>query len=169
MARIIDVDPAGQVESVRSPEAERTLETVKRLAWLLDSSLPVPGTRLTVGLDALIGLFPFIGDLVGVLLSSYIVSQAAKLGAPRSLLWRMSFNVAVEGVVGIIPFAGDIFDAAFKANQRNVRLLTDWIDEPKKTERATRAFGALVMLAVVFLFALLGTGSYFFWRWIFSL
>ncbi|HEX5611912.1 MAG TPA: DUF4112 domain-containing protein [Burkholderiales bacterium] len=166
MARIIDVGDAGRVESVRSAEGEQTLETVKRLAWLLDSSLPIPGTRLTVGLDALIGLFPFLGDLIGVLLSSYIVSQAAKLGAPRSVLWRMSFNVAIEGVIGIIPFAGDLFDAAFKANQRNVRLLADWLDQPKKTERATRAFGAVLMLAVIVLFALLGTGSFFFWRWI---
>lgn len=166
MARIIDVGSAGQVESVRSAEAERTLETVKRLAWLLDSSLPVPGTRITVGLDALIGLFPFVGDLIGVVLSSYIVSQAAKLGAPRSVLWRMSLNVAIEGVIGIVPFAGDLFDAAFKANQRNVRLLADWLDQPKKTERATRAFGALLLLGIVALFLVLGLGSYFLLRFL---
>jgi len=164
MARIIDVGRAGNIEAVRSSEADRTLESLKRLAWLLDSSLPVPGTRLTVGLDALVGLLPFLGDLIGVVLSSYIVSQAAKLGAPRTVLWRMAFNVAIEGVIGIIPFAGDLFDAAFKANQRNVRLLTDWIDEPKKTERSTRAFGALLILGLVLLFALLGTGSYFLLR-----
>jgi len=161
MARIIDVGQAGQIESVRSAEGERTLESLKRLAWLLDSSLPVPGTRFTVGLDALIGLFPFLGDMIGVLLSSYILSQAAKLGAPRSVLQRMGLNVAIEGAIGIIPFAGDLFDAAFKANQRNVRLLEAWLDEPKKTERASRAFGVLLILGIVALLALLGTGSYF--------
>ena len=166
MARIIDIGDEGKVESVRSAEGERTLETIKRLAWLLDSSLPVPGTRLTVGLDALIGLFPFVGDLIGVVLSSYIVSQAARLGAPRSVLWRMSFNVAIEGVIGIIPFAGDVFDAAFKANQRNVRLLADWLDRPKKTERASRTFSALLLLGIAALFLVLGLGSYFLLRFL---
>jgi hypothetical protein len=169
MVRIIDVGRAGKVESVRSAEADRTLESLKQLAWLLDSSLPVPGTRLTVGLDAVIGLLPFLGDLVGVVLSSYILSQAAKLGAPRSVLWRMALNVAIEGVIGIVPFAGDLFDAAFKANQRNVRLLADWIDQPKPTERATRAFGALLVLAAVGLFALLGAASYFLVRFLANL
>src|SRR3954447_6136366 len=86
------------------------------LAWLLDSSIPIPGTRLTVGLDALIGLVPILGDLIGAVLSSYILSEASRIGAPKVVLTRMAFNVAVEGIIGIVPFAGDIFDAAFKAN-----------------------------------------------------
>src|SRR5512145_2015000 len=98
-------------------------ERLARLAWLLDSSIPIPGTRFSIGLDALIGLVPFVGDVVGVLLSSYIVGEAARLGASRSVLARMVFNVAVEGLTGLVPLAGDVFDAAWKANQRNVRLL----------------------------------------------
>jgi len=94
------------------------------LAWLLDSSIPIPGTRLTIGLDALIGLFPFIGDLAGVLASSYILAEANRMGVGRAVLARMAFNVAVEGVIGIVPLLGDVFDAAWKANQKNVRLLT---------------------------------------------
>ena len=169
MARIIDVDSSGRVASVRSPEADQIRKNLQQLAWLLDSSIPVPGTRLTVGIDALIGLFPVIGDLIGVALSSYILSQAAKLGAPRSVLWRMAFNIAVEGVVGIIPFAGDVFDAAFKANQRNVQLLDAWLDAPRRTERATRTFAALLVLALVTVLLLVGLGSYFLLRAIFGL
>ena len=161
MARIIDVDASGRVESVRSEEADRVRRSLQQLAWLLDSSLPVPGTRLTVGLDALIGLFPVIGDVIGVALSSYILSQAARLGAPRSVLSRMAFNIAIEGIVGIIPFAGDVFDAAFKANQRNVRLLDAWLDQPKRTERSTRAFAALLICALVGFLVLLGVAGYF--------
>ena len=168
MARIIDVDASGRVESVRSAEADQVRRSLQQLAWLLDSSLPVPGTRLTVGLDALIGLFPVIGDLVGVALSSYILSQAARLGAPRSVLSRMAFNIAIEGVIGIIPLAGDVFDAAFKANQRNVQLLDAWLDEPKRTERATRAFTAALICALVGLLVLLGAGGYFLARAIFA-
>jgi hypothetical protein len=161
MARIIDVDASGRIESVRSEEADRVRRNLQQFAWLLDSSIPVPGTKLTVGIDALIGLFPVIGDLIGVALSSYILSQAARLGAPRSVLTRMAFNIGVEGVVGIIPFAGDVFDAAFKANQRNVRLLDQWLDEPRRTERSTRAFAVMIIVALLTVLVLVALGGYF--------
>ena len=169
MARIIDVDPTGRVEAVRSESAEQARKHLQQLAWLLDSSIPIPGTRLTVGVEALIGLFPVIGDLIGVALSSYIVSQASRLGAPRSVLLRMSFNVVVEGLVGMVPIAGDLFDAGFKANQRNVRLLEAWMDQPGRTVRSTRAFGVVLVLALVALLLLLGAGSYFLIRAILDL
>jgi len=169
MARIIDVGPTGEVESVTSEQAERIRKGLQQLAWLLDSSIPVPGTKLTVGVDALVGLFPVIGDLIGVVFSSYILSQAARLGAPRSVLWRMAFNIALEGVVGIVPLAGDLFDAAFKANQRNVILLEAWLDQPKRTERSTQAFAALLICALVLFLVLLGAGGYFLARAILGL
>src|SRR5262245_2312838 len=155
------MDPSGRVESVRSEEADRTRKSLQQLAWLLDSSIPVPGTKLTIGVDALVGLFPVIGDLIGVAFSSYILSQAARLGAPRSVLWRMAFNIALEGVAGIVPLAGDLFDAAFKANQRNVALLEAWLNQPKRTERSTRAFAALMIAGLVTVLVLAGLGSYF--------
>ena len=169
MARIIDIDPSGRVESVRTEEADRIRRRLQQLAWLLDSSIPVPGTKLTVGVDALIGLFPVIGDLIGVAFSSYILSQAARLGAPRSVLWRMAFNIALEGVVGIVPFAGDLFDAAFKANQRNVALLDAWLDQPKRTERSTRTFAAMIIAGLVAVLVLAGLGGYFLARAILGL
>jgi hypothetical protein len=167
--RIISVDSSGQVESVETEDARATRERLRSLAWLLDSSIAIPGTRLTVGLDALIGLFPVLGDLIGVLLSSYILSEAARLGTPKVVLWRMAFNVGVEGVVGIIPFAGDVFDAAWKANQRNVRLLDAWIERPGKAERSSRLFGALLILGVAAFLVLLGTLGFLLVRWLFSL
>jgi hypothetical protein len=131
---------------------ENARARLARLAWLLDSSIRIPGTSFTIGLDPLIGLVPVVGDLVGVLLSSYIVREAAALGVSKSILARMALNVAVEGIVGMIPFAGDIFDAAFKANQRNVRLLNAYLEQPVRTTRASRGFLVGVSLA---LFALL--------------
>ncbi len=167
--RIISVDSAGKVQSVEDPGVRETRERLSWLAWLLDSSIPIPGTRLTIGLDALIGLFPVIGDLIGVLLSSYILSEAARLGAPKVVLWRMAFNVGVEGVVGIIPFAGDVFDAAWKANQRNVRLLDGWLERPEKAERSSRLFGALLVLGLAVFLALLGVLGFLLVRWLLSL
>jgi hypothetical protein len=155
-SRVISIDPSGNVESVEGESVRETRERLNQLAWLLDSSIPIPGTRFTIGLEALIGLFPFVGDLIGVLLSSFILSEAARLGAPRSLLWRMGFNVGVEGVVGIVPFAGDVFDAAFKANQRNVALLNEWLDRPKKAERSSRLFAFGIVAAIVAFLLLLG-------------
>jgi hypothetical protein len=115
---------------------------LERLAWLLDSSIPIPGTRFSVGLDALIGLVPVIGDLAGVILSSTILVEAARLGVGRSVLLRMALNVAIEGVVGLVPLAGDVFDAAWKANRRNVRLLDQWLEQPQRAQRASLALVA---------------------------
>jgi hypothetical protein len=152
--RIIEVDSAGNVRFVQ------------QLAWLLDSSIPIPGTRFTVGLDALIGLIPFLGDLVGVLLSTVILGEAARLGAPKSVLMRMSFNVGLEGLVGIVPFAGDAFDAVFKANQRNVRLLEAWLEEPRRTARSSRLLGAAIVAGAVLLVLGLALASIALVRWL---
>ncbi len=164
--RIISVDSSGKVESVETEDARATRERLRSLAWLLDSSIPIPGTRLTVGLDALIGLFPVIGDLIGVLLSSYILGEAARLGAPRVLLMRMALNIGIEGVVGIVPLAGDVFDAAWKANQRNVRLLDAWVERPEKAARSSRLFAALLILGIAAFLALLGALGLLLVRWI---
>jgi len=145
----------GELLGPERPGERETRERLAFVAWLLDSSIPLPGTHLTVGIDAIIGLFPFIGDLIGVLASSYILAEAQRLGASRAVLARMAFNVAVEGIVGIVPLAGDLFDAAWKANQRNVRLLNDWLDRPHSTERTSRMFMLLLLLGI----ALLAAGS----------
>jgi len=166
--RIISVDAEGNVQSAEAAGTRETRERLARLAWLLDSSIRIPGTRFTVGLDALIGVFPFIGDLIGVLLSSYILNEAARLGAPKIVLTRMAFNVGLEGLVGIIPFAGDAFDAVFKANQRNVQLLNGWLDQPEKAERVSRAFGIALVLGVVLFLLLLAGLAVLLARWIWS-
>jgi hypothetical protein len=167
--RIIDVDESGRVRSVDEPGVRETRERLTQLAWLLDSSIPIPGTRLTIGIDAIIGLIPVLGDLAGVLLSSYILNEASRLGAPRVLLTRMAFNVAVEGIVGMVPLLGDIFDAAWKANVRNVQLLSGWLDEPKKAERSSRAFGLVILLWTALFLGLLLYLGYLVARWLFSL
>lgn len=167
--RIISVDSEGRVQSVVEPGVHETRERLRWLAWLLDSSIPIPGTPFTIGVDALIGLVPLLGDLIGVVLSSYILSEAARLGAPRSLLMRMALNVGVEGIVGIIPFAGDAFDAAWKANQRNVRLLDAWLDKPARARRESRLFITLLIVVVASFLALLGILGFALLRWLLSL
>lgn len=144
-------------------------ERLARLAWLLDSSIPIPGTRFTIGLEALIGLFPVIGDAIGVFLSSYIVREAATLGVPRSILARMVFNVALEGVVGMIPLAGDVFDAAYKANQRNVRLLNAWLEHPRAAQRSSRSFVFALTAGLVAFVVLIFAAGFLLARWLWNL
>jgi Domain of unknown function (DUF4112) len=109
---------------------------------------------------------PFIGDFLGVLLSSYILGEAARLGASRSVLARMAFNIAVEGLVGLVPFAGDVFDAAWKANQRNVRLLKQWLDRPARAERSSRALVFALLTGLVALAALSVSLTFLLLRWL---
>lgn len=107
---------------------QSTLNQVNQLAWLLDNSIKIPLLNYRIGLDAVIGLIPGLGDMAGMILSSYIVLQAIRLGAPRAILTRMVLNIGIEAAVGIVPVLGDIFDATFKANARNVQLLSALLD-----------------------------------------
>ncbi len=106
-------------------------ERVKRLdsiATLMDTAFVVPGTGVRFGFDGLIGLVPGIGDAVTTILSLYLVHEAWQLGAPKHVIGRMLANVALDGVVGSVPVAGDIFDVLWRANKRNMRLLREWMD-----------------------------------------
>ena len=116
-----------QYETIRGlqPDALRRLARVRRLAWLIDGSARLPGTRFRFGLNSLIGLVPAGGDAVLAALSMVIVLEARKLGVPRSILLRMVANIGIEAVGGAIPIAGDAFDMIFKANLRNIALIED--------------------------------------------
>ena len=99
------------------------LRRLDRLANVLDTAIGIPGTRFRVGVDALIGLVPGVGDLVTAGVAVWIVQRGRRLGASRATVRRMLFNVALDLVVGTVPLAGDVFDAVWKANRRNVDLL----------------------------------------------
>ena len=156
----------GELLAPESDEQRRARERLAFIAWLLDSSIPIPGTRFTIGIDALIGLLPLVGDLIGVVASSYILSEANRLGVGRTVLARMAFNVALEGVIGIVPFLGDAFDAAWKANIRNVRLLNAWAERPRQTRRASGLFLAGLVLALAGFVALCGALTYLLIAWL---
>lgn len=104
------------------PESER-MQRLEALARLLDEAIRIPGTNWRLGLDSIFGLVPGAGDLAGLLLSAYILKESASLGASRSTIARMLGNLAVDFAVGAVPLLGDVFDVAFKANRRNMRLL----------------------------------------------
>ena len=107
---------------------EQRLARLDALARLLDIAFILPGTNIRYGIDGIIGLIPVVGDIIATALSLWLVREARALGAPWYVTARMLGNVAIQGVVGSVPVAGDAFDVLFRANIRNVRLLRRWID-----------------------------------------
>jgi len=100
-----------------------SLRRVKIVASVLDDAIRVPGTDLRFGIDPLVGLVPGLGDLLGGAASAYIILEAARAGAPASVLTRMALNVGIDTLVGGIPVLGDLFDFAWKATEWNMALL----------------------------------------------
>jgi hypothetical protein len=144
MARPTPLRPTPEVGTLDRGRVER----LRRLGYLLDNSIPIPGTRFRIGLEAIIGLFPGVGDLVGTGFSTWIILQAARMGVPQSLLARMGWNVLLDFVVGAVPVLGDLFDAGFKANMRNLELLERHLEVPVQSRRASRRFVAVLALVV---------------------
>jgi hypothetical protein len=132
---------------------------VRWLARLLDSSIPLPGLRFRIGVDPILGLFPGVGDTIGALVAMYFIREAARLGAPASVMVRMALNVAIDAAVGVIPIIGNVFDAVWKANMRNVALLEAHATNPRRTAASSMAFVILVsclMLAFILAVAVAG-------------
>jgi hypothetical protein len=96
---------------------------------LLERSFTIPGTKYPVGLDAVVGLVPVIGDIIGAAMGSWLIWEARNLGMSRFQLIRMGGNVAVDTVLGMVPFAGDAFDLLFRSNTRNLRIILKWLDK----------------------------------------
>jgi Domain of unknown function (DUF4112) len=112
----------------REAAVARNLE---RLAWLMDRAIKIPGTKFTVGLDALFGLLPVGGDvLTGIVQAALVLIALRHYRVPKSVAARMMGNVALDVAVGSIPLLGDLFDVAFKANTRNIKLLVPYRPRP---------------------------------------
>lgn len=128
-----------------NPPDQRRLQRLDRLADLLDESIRIPGIGYRIGYDAIIGLIPGVGDVAGLVMGSYIVLQSARFRVPRSTLLRMIANVLLEAAIGAIPLIGDVFDATYKANLRNLRLLHARLDAPEAAPKSDRWFFALLV------------------------
>lgn len=111
------------------PSKEDSIARITVLARLLDSAFLIPGINRRVGVDALLGLVPGVGDAVSAALSSYIIWEARQLGLPRWKIARMIGNLALDTTLGAIPLAGDVFDMFYKSNQRNLRIVTDHLEK----------------------------------------
>ena len=121
----------------RATDADRTraLTEVETLAWLLDNSIPVPGTGRRFGVDALIGFVPVVGDLLSGGIGLFVVWRASRMGLPRVVVARMLANAGIDIAVGAIPVLGDAFDLWFKASTRNLGLMRRHLEQPERSTR----------------------------------
>ena len=135
-------------KSTPNPSA---LQRVRLVSHLLDNAFQIPGTRFRVGLDPILGLVPGAGDFLGAVLSAYIVIEAARFGLPRETLVQMVTNLVLDSVGGSLPVLGDVFDATWKANSRNLALLEAHVATPVPQKAANRGFVILIILSLVVL------------------
>jgi hypothetical protein len=139
-----ETDPATRARNVRA------------LARFLDSSISIPGTEWKIGFDAIVGVVPVVGDLIGGSLSAYIILEAARAEVPILTLARMLANIGIDTIVGAVPALGDVFDAAWKANIKNVALLERHLAvsaPPAHEKRSVIGAAILAMIALVLIVA----------------
>lgn len=121
------------------------------IAVVMDDLLRLPGTRFKIGIDPLIGLIPGIGDTGSAIVSAIALLQAARFGVPKIILARMSVNILLNEVIGIVPVVGDAFSFWFKSNARNYALLKEHMSVRRKARTSDWlfVFGVLVLLVIV--------------------
>jgi uncharacterized protein DUF4112 len=122
---------------------------LRQIARLLDSAVPVPGTSFRFGLDPILGLVPGFGDIVSPLLTVGIIWQARDLGIPRVVMVRMIINVAIDTLVGLVPILGDLFDFAWKSNNKNLALLEQHAHEERRPSRGGWSIAIISIAAVL--------------------
>lgn len=128
---------------------DRALVALRKWAYLLDSAFQVPGTRMRFGLDPIVGLLPGAGDLVTGFFSVMILLHSVRLRIPKIVLARMVLNTGMDLLAGTVPILGDLFDAGYKANLKNLRLLERHAHPGVKPERSDYIFVGICIAAVV--------------------
>lgn len=108
---------------------------IEAMEKLLENSFRIPGINYPVGLDAIVGLVPVVGDFVTAAMGAYIVWEARNLGMPKWKLWRMAGNVALDTAVGAVPLIGDAADLLFRSNSRNLRIIRRHLDRHHPAQR----------------------------------
>ncbi len=153
------------------PSGRTTLPPeLEALAQWMDSAFRIPGVGVRFGFDALLGLFPGIGDVTTSLASLYILSAAHRYNVPRITITRMALNILLETIIGAIPLVGDLFDVYWKSNQRNVELLRRHLAAPPaaagKLQRSDRWFVMALIVGLVALMIGAAVVAYWILSWI---
>jgi hypothetical protein len=121
----------------RDPQSIR--QRIELMEHMLEKAIVLPGIGRRIGLDAIIGLVPVVGDAITAMMGAWIVWEARNLGMSKWQLTRMATNVGVDTAIGAIPLVGDLFDLAFRSNSRNLKIIRKHLD---KHHPATQIFDA---------------------------
>jgi Domain of unknown function (DUF4112) len=128
------------------------LAKLRRLSKILDNAIAIPGTKISFGLDPILGLLPGGGDTVTGGIAAYIVVEAARMGVPREILWKMVGNILIDSFSGTVPVIGDLFDLGWKANVKNIELLEKHLDVAESTKGDSLfIFGLILVLVLIIL------------------
>lgn len=122
-ARTMPIEGLFDLASNAKSSNAAALRRMQTVANLLDTAFVVPGTRQRVGIDAIVGLIPGAGDVLTTIFSSYVIWEARNLGVSKAALRRMLINLGIHAAFGSLPIVGDLFDAFFRVNQRNMRIV----------------------------------------------
>ena len=124
---------------------------LKLLSERLDDLIKIPGTNQKIGIDAIVGVIPSLGDFIGVIFSTYIMYSGIKMGVSSKIVIKMATNIALEFIIGSIPIIGDIFDALWKANKRNVELIEEVTIENQENYRLNYLIMASLIIIILFI------------------
>jgi hypothetical protein len=139
---------------------EEKLLRLKLLSERLDDSIKIPGTNQKIGIDAIVGIIPILGDFIGIIFSTYIMYSGIKMGVSSKIVKKMATNIAIDFIIGSIPIIGDIFDALWKANKRNVELIEKATIENQENYRLNYLIMAsLIILILCLILVFLGSLS----------
>src|SRR5262245_18276672 len=130
------------------------MSALRALQRLLDDAFCVPGTSIRFGWDPLIGLVPWIGDVLTAILSCAIILQAHHMRVPRVVQLRMLINVAIDVLAGVIPFAGDVADVFWKSNAMNFEMLERHAAQPQPASAFDWLFVSGIIAAIVVIAAI---------------
>ena len=146
----LKLERRGAVNAARPIEIEESLD---RLSWLLDDLFRIPVLGWRIGLDALVGLIPGVGDTATTVASLYVLGSAVRYRVPKITLLRMGLNLGIDYALGSLPLVGDFFDAWWKSNQKNVELLrqraTVSANEAREGRLSDWLFVGLIMIFLV--------------------
>ncbi len=110
-------------------------QRIEAMEMVLERSFTIPGINRAVGLDAIAGLIPVVGDVLTAAMGAYIVWEARNLGLPKWKLARMAANIAFDTALGAIPVAGDLFDVLYRSNSRNLKIVKKHLDKHHPSTR----------------------------------
>lgn len=129
------------------------MQSVERMAKLLDSKFSIPGTNIRFGLDPILSLMPLLGDLITLVISSMLIYTMHNQGASRKVVVKMMLNAGLDTLIGAVPLVGTVFDVFYRSNERNIKLLKEHYYEGKHQGSGTGLLLAIFLIAILIIAA----------------